>query len=167
MLLFPIIGKLLNLEPETFGFWSGASIHETAQVIGAAFQGGQHSGEVGTVAKLSRVLFLIPVMIILGYSTRNNQQKDDTDAKTSFPIPWFILGFIIMVTINSLIPLADDIQQQIKIGNKFILTVTLAAMGLHMSFSKIKTIGIRPICLGLLSWIYVSTVGLLLTSLLN
>jgi len=169
MLLFPVIGDHLQLDPKTFGFWSGASIHETAQVIGAAFQGGQESGEVGTVAKLSRVLFLVPIIIILGYSPqgKNLTTEGVASKKPSLPIPWFVIGFIIMVTINSLFPLPEGVQQQVKIGNKFILTIALAAMGLQMSFSEIKNIGLRPLCLGLLSWIYVSITGLLLACLLN
>ena len=170
MLLFPIIGELMHLNPKTFGFWSGISIHETAQVIAAAFQGGQESGEIGTVAKLSRVLFLVPVIIILGYSPKKNNKVADglpSAQRASLPIPWFVIGFIVMVAINSLTPLTGDIQQYVKTGNKFLLTISLAAMGLQMSFSEMKNIGLRPLCLGGLSWLFVSTTGLTLAYLLN
>jgi len=140
MLLFPVIGRFLELDPTIFGFWSGTSIHETAQVIGAAFQGGQESGEVGTVAKLSRVLFLIPVILILGFLPSDNSKDKGKAEKKRLPIPWFVLGFIALV--------------------RFLLTVSLAAMGLHMNLSKIKKTGLRPLCLGAAAWIYVSTVGL-------
>lgn len=162
MLSFPVIGKLLNMDPTTFGFWAGTSIHETAQVIGAAFQGGQVSGEVGTVAKLSRVLFLIPVILILGFSPTNKRESQNDTEKKRLPIPWFVLGFIALVTVNSFVPINPDIASQIKIGNRFILTIALAAMGLQMSVRKLKKTGLRPLCLGAASWIYVSIIGLLL-----
>lgn len=40
-------------------------------------------------------------------------------------------------------------------------------MGLQMSFSQIKKTGLRPLCLGAISWVYVSTVGLLLAKTLG
>jgi len=162
MLLFPLIGRFLHLEPAIFGFWSGASIHETAQVIGAAFQGGQESGEVGTVAKLSRVLFLVPVIVILGFSPIDRVKEKEGLSKKNLPIPWFVIGFIALVAINSIFTLDPTMKEQIKVGNKFLLTVALAAMGLQMSFAQIKKTGLRPLCLGAVAWLYVSIVGLLL-----
>jgi len=58
MFTYPLLPGLLHLDPHAFGLWSGASIHEIAQVVAAAFQDGQKSGEFGTIAKLSRVMLL-------------------------------------------------------------------------------------------------------------
>jgi len=165
MLLFPVAGRLLALDPATFGFWSGSSIHETAQVIGTAFQGGQVSGETGTVTKLSRILFLVPVILILGFFPIEKSQLGTT-SKKRLPIPWLIIGFMILVAINSFLTLEPVTKEQIKFGNKFLLTVALAAMGLQMSFAKIKETGMRPLCLGALAWIFVSIIGLVLAKTL-
>ena len=70
MLLYPLLPGLLHLSPAAFGLWSGASIHEIAQVVAAAFQDGAHAGEVGTVAKLTRVMMLAPVVFTLGIHGR-------------------------------------------------------------------------------------------------
>ncbi len=66
MLIYPLLPGLLHLSPAAFGLWSGASIHEIAQVVAAAFQDGSHAGEVATVAKLTRVMMLAPVVFTLG-----------------------------------------------------------------------------------------------------
>ncbi|HEY8332760.1 MAG TPA: putative sulfate exporter family transporter, partial [Tardiphaga sp.] len=66
MFLYPLLPGLLQLDPHAFGLWSGASIHEIAQVVAAAFQNGQSAGEFGTVAKLTRVMLLAPMVIALG-----------------------------------------------------------------------------------------------------
>ena len=166
MLLFPVIAKILTLDPTIFGFWAGSSIHETAQVIGASFQGGQESGEAATVAKLSRVIFLIPVILILGFTPNHSKKVKESSNKKHLPIPWFILGFIALVAINSVFKIDPIITDYIKIGNKFLLTVSLAALGLHMSFSKIKQTGLRPLYLGAAAWIYISVVGLILAKTL-
>jgi uncharacterized integral membrane protein (TIGR00698 family) len=66
MFLYPLLPQLLHLEPHAYGLWVGASIHEIAQVVAAAFQDGKDAGEFGTIAKLSRVMMLAPVVIALG-----------------------------------------------------------------------------------------------------
>jgi len=167
MLLFPVIGHFMSLTPEDFGFWAGMSIHETAQVIGAAFQGGQISGESGTIAKLARVMFLIPVILILS-STGNGlpTNEEETPTKKRFPIPWFVAAFVILVGLNSLWNLDSGVQEQIKIGNRFLLTTALAAMGLKINFAKLKKAGARPLYLGAMSWVFVSSVGFVMVMIL-
>jgi uncharacterized integral membrane protein (TIGR00698 family) len=61
-LLYPGLAELLQLTPRAFGLWTGASIHEIAQVVAAAFQNGADSGNFGTIAKLSRVILLAPMI---------------------------------------------------------------------------------------------------------
>ena len=38
MLLYPLLPGVLHIGPQAFGLWSGASIHEIAQVVAAAFR---------------------------------------------------------------------------------------------------------------------------------
>src|SRR6202000_2048815 len=54
MFTYPLLSGLLHLDPRDFGLWSGASIHEIAQVVAASFQGGQKAGQVGDGAQLTR-----------------------------------------------------------------------------------------------------------------
>ena len=58
MMLYPVLGGLMDLGPHAFGLWAGASIHEVAQVVAAAYQRGTEAGEFGTIAKLTRVMML-------------------------------------------------------------------------------------------------------------
>ena len=75
MFVYPLLPGLLHLDPHAFGLWSGASIHEIAQVVAAAFQDGQQAGEFGTIAKLSRVMMLAPVVIGLGLMAARRQRR--------------------------------------------------------------------------------------------
>ena len=73
MFAYPLLPTLLHLDPHAFGLWSGASIHEIAQVVAATFQDGKRAGEFGTIAKLSRVMLLAPVVIVLGWLASRKQ----------------------------------------------------------------------------------------------
>lgn len=58
--LHPIAAALIDMDVLDFDFWSGASIHEVAQVVATGFQRGDEAGEFAVVVKLSRVLMLAP-----------------------------------------------------------------------------------------------------------
>ena len=75
MLGFPLLAPVLGLDQHAFGLWAGASIHEVAQVIGAGFQNGTQSGEIATVAKLTRVAMLAPMVIALGLMARRKSRR--------------------------------------------------------------------------------------------
>ena len=59
----------MHLSPRAYGLWAGASIYEIAQAVAAAFQGGADAGQFGTIAKLTRVAMMAPVVIALGEMT--------------------------------------------------------------------------------------------------
>ena len=79
----------------------GASIHETAQVLAAAFQGGAVSGQIGAVSKLSRVMLLAPVVLALGWAARRRDGEPTCAKKRSRPGSAIPLGFIAAIGINS------------------------------------------------------------------
>src|SRR3984957_20891104 len=116
---YPLLPGLLHLDPHAFGLWTGASIHEIAQVVAAAFQDGQKAGEFGTIAKLSRVMLLAPMVIALGLIATRSTGKNAPAAGASSarpPMPWFVLGFVALVGINSLIPIPADVKVWIAAG---------------------------------------------------
>ena len=160
MLLYPLLFSWLALTPEAFGLWAGASIHEVAQVVAAAFQTSQISGELATIAKLSRVVFLIPVMLTLGVLSFRHRQQ--TGNSKSLPIPWFVLGFVVLIGVNSLQILPVAFTETVTQGNKFLLTVALVAMGLETKLDKLKQMGLRPLYLGAAAWLFISVLSLTL-----
>jgi uncharacterized integral membrane protein (TIGR00698 family) len=167
MLLYPALQGFVQLAPHAFGLWAGASIHEIAQVVAAAFQDGTSSGHFGTIAKLSRVMLLAPTILALGYVSAKRLQTihdDHLERPTTkgVPMPWFVLGFIVMMMCNSfdLIPRVD--KTYIVQATTFLLTVALAAMGLETDFGKLRAKGWRPLLVGAGSWLFISAFSLVL-----
>jgi uncharacterized integral membrane protein (TIGR00698 family) len=170
VLLYPALAGLLQLAPHAFGLWTGASIHEIAQVVAAAFQNGADSGNFGTIAKLSRVMLLAPMILALGYFSAKRQQIIDGNhvkqpTTRAVPMPWFVLGFIAMMLLNSLdlIPPVDKIY--LVQTTTFLLTVALAAMGLETDFGKLRAKGWKPLLVGAGSWLFISAFSLALIEL--
>lgn len=165
MFLYPLLPGLLHLNARAYGLWSGASIHEIAQVVAAAFQQGPDAGQLATVAKLTRVMMLAPMVIALGLlATRKGGQAAASDRKRP-PIPWFVLGFVALVAVNSLFPIPPEARKEVALGTSFLLAIALAAMGLETDIRKLKARGLRPLLLGLFSWLFISGFSLALVKL--
>ncbi|UZE52052.1 YeiH family protein [Rhodopseudomonas sp. P2A-2r] len=170
MLLYPLLPGLLQLDPHAFGLWSGASIHEIAQVVAAAFQDGQSAGESATVAKLTRVMLLAPMVIALGAMAARAARRSDAGPHGSTarpPMPWFVLGFVAMVGINSVISIPTEARLWIVALTTFLLSVALAAMGLETDINKLAARGFRPALLGALAFLFIAGFSLALIKLIG
>ncbi len=162
MFLYPALPGLLHLDAHHFGLWSGASIHEVAQVVAAAFQDGRDAGEFGTIAKLSRVMLLAPLVLCLGFVAAR-RGRDHVKARA--PLPWFVFGFIALIGVNSLGVVPVEAKQVLVPATAFLLTVALAAMGLETDIGKLRARGLRPLALGAASWVFISGFSLALVEL--
>ena len=167
MFTYPLLPALLHLNPHAFGLWTGASVHEIAQVVAASFQGGKTAGEFGTIAKLSRVMLLAPTVITLGLMRNAANQDQEVSAAARPPMPWFVLGFVALVGLNSVIaiPAADKIW--IAAVTTFLLAVGLAAMGLETDIRKLTARGFRPALLGALAFLFIASFSLALIKLIG
>jgi uncharacterized integral membrane protein (TIGR00698 family) len=167
MFLYPLLPGLLHLSPAAFGLWSGASIHEIAQVVAAAFQDGGHSGEVGTVAKLTRVMMLAPVVITLGLVAvrRASHATGKTENRAVPPLPWFVLGFVALVILNSVVTIPAAPKAWIAVATTFLLSMALAAMGIETDFRKLRAEGLKPLALAAAAWVFISIFALVLVKI--
>lgn len=170
MFLYPALPGLLHFGPHAFGLWAGASIHEVAQVIAAAFQDGQQAGELATVSKLARVMLLAPVVILLGILAARARRKMADErtcgcaegSRAAPPVPWFVLGFIAVIGFNSFDLLPHAQRLELIHINTYLLSVALAAMGLETDIRKLKAKGLRPLLLGAGAWVFIAGFSLLL-----
>jgi uncharacterized integral membrane protein (TIGR00698 family) len=161
MFAYPLLPGRLHLDSQAYGLWSGASIHEIAQVVAASFQNGQRAGEIGTMVKLARVMLLAPVVFALNMKSRLSASSASGQAVRP-PVPWFVIGFIAVVGINSLVVIPADAKTAIATLTTFLLSVALAAMGLETDISRLYAKGIRPAILGALAFLFIATFSFIL-----
>jgi uncharacterized integral membrane protein (TIGR00698 family) len=166
MFLYPFLPGVLHLDHRAYGLWSGASIHEIAQVVAASFQNGQKAGEFGTMAKLARVMLLAPMVIALGIRARISQTLHAAKAARP-PLPWFVLGFIAVVAINSAIAIPGEARDTIVMSTTFLMSMALAAMGLETDISKLRAEGLKPALLGAVAFLFIACFSLSLIKLIG
>ncbi|WP_370640655.1 YeiH family protein [Xanthobacter sp. NFH-44] len=162
MVLMPALLPYTGFDAHAYGLWTGASIHEVAQVVAAAFQGGQQAGEFGTVAKLSRVMLLAPLVLGLGAVALWKARGDANAHHAKPPVPWFVFGFIAMVMVNSTGVIPLEVKSPLITLTTFLLAVALGAMGLETDIRKLRMKGLRPLMLGAAAWLFISTLSFIL-----
>lgn len=166
MFLYPLLPMLLHLDPRAYGLWAGASIHEIAQVVAAAFQAGKEAGDFGTIAKLSRVMMLAPVVLTLGWAAaRRRTQHGHGRAAKGTPLPWFVLGFVALVGVNSIIAIDPAAKSWIASLTTFLLSMALGAMGLETDIRKLRAKGLKPLLLGAAAWLFIAGFSLALVKI--
>jgi uncharacterized membrane protein YadS len=80
-------------------------------------------------------------------------------------MPWFVLGFIVLVTLNSVIVVPPDIKATIVAITTFLLSMALAAMGLSTDIAKLRAKDLRPLALGAAAFAFIATFSLMLVKL--
>ena len=153
LFIFPVLGHWLGLDQQQFGTWAAIAIHDTSSVVGASSAYGAEALNVATTVKLARALWIIPVSLLSALLFRSSGKK--------ISIPWFIGFFIIAMLMNSYLPFVSVFNTQVVAISKAALVVTLFLIGSSLSVEKIRSVGFRPLVLGILLWIVVSVGSLL------
>ena len=152
LFIFPPIGRLLELTQEQFGLWAAIAIHDTSSVVGAGAAYGDKALEVATMVKLTRALWIIPLSIATTFFFK---QKD---AKVK--IPWFIFFFILAMVANTFLNIPTNITSAIVALSKTGMTITLFLIGSGLSINILKSVGMRPLVLGVTLWVFIGVTSL-------
>jgi uncharacterized integral membrane protein (TIGR00698 family) len=156
LFLFPVIGHTLGFNQEQFGFWAALAIHDTSSVVGATLQYGESALEVGTVVKLARALWIVPVTLFLTWFVADKSGCEGETRKVKVKIPWFIPGFLIAAAIVTWIPALNGAGGFLKNISKYLMIMTLFLIGANLSREKLKELGLRPVFLGVILWLILS-----------
>ena len=166
MFAYPAAESFLHLSPRAYGLWAGSSIHEIAQAVAASFQGGGDAGQFGTIAKLTRVAMMAPVVIALGEMTAQLGLAGEGERRRP-PFPWFLVGFLALAALNSLVAIPRVLSAPIGVGATFLLSMAMAAMGLHTDLRHIRSRGLKPLALGFFASLFISLISLVMVRVIT
>lgn len=152
LFIFPVIGHLLEMSQHAFGVWSAIAIHDTSSVVGAASAYGDEALLTATTLKLARALWIVPVAFISALLFKGDSKK--------LTIPFFILFYCLAIFIAYAFPDYQVFYQGIFNISKQVLVMCLFLIGAGITVQKIRDAGVRPLLLGVLLWIAISTSSL-------
>ena len=100
-------------------------------------------------------MMLVPYLFLLGwYLSKKSHTK-----RTKVPMPWFAIMFVVMCGFNSLNLLPTSVQSGIVEFDIFLLTVAMFALGVETNFEKIKGLGLKPILLAGIMFVWLVAFG--------
>jgi uncharacterized integral membrane protein (TIGR00698 family) len=175
MFLYPVLFNAgwLHLDTVGAGLFFGGTIHEVAQVVGAASNVSPEATHIATIVKMTRVMLLVPVLLVVGMWVNRSARKEAASASTSagaqgnvprkLAIPWFALGFLGFVVINSLHVLPQTATSTLNTLDTFALTMAMTALGIETRISQIRQAGPRALTTGLILYVWLIAGGLGIT----
>lgn len=157
LFLFAFFINFFKLNAEQTGIWSALSIHDTSSVVSAAAIHSTEALKIATIMKLTRTLWIIPIVIVLSILNKQNEKK------LSFPI--FILFFIFATIFSSFVKL-PKIYSFLTLLGKVLLSLSLYFIGSSLNFGTIKKLSGKSLIFGISLWIISIISGYLIIMIL-
>lgn len=167
MVLYPLAYRAgwLHLDTAGVGLYFGGTIHEVAQVVGAASDVSPAAAHVATIVKMTRVMLLVPVLLMLSAWLARRGARTDAGSQRSakLAVPWFALGFLACVLVNSLHVLPENVTEAVNTLDTFALTMAMTALGIETHLSQVRRAGPRALATGLVLYLWLTVGGLAIT----
>jgi len=160
------------------GLFLGTAIHETSQVAAAGLIYDQQFNSpetlnVATVTKLIRNTFLVILIPLFAFLYNRGEIKEKNYSILSI-FPYFVLGFIGMIIVRNVGDQIFSIENlnfevyevwknfigYIKILATVFLTMAMAAVGISINLSDLKSMGYKPFLIGLIAAVTVGIISL-------
>lgn len=165
LLALPPLAHALGLSPTTTGIWAGGCLHEVAQALAAGEALGDEGSAMATLFKLARVLFLLPLVLLLPRLQRSTDASRQPTANGSTqrpPLPWFVGAFALVGGLAAAGLVPDALVPALRSSQGTLMLLAMAALGLQAPLRELRTVGWRPLLLTALLTLFVSTAGLAL-----
>ena len=149
LLIFPELGQYLGMNQYDFGLWAALGIHDTSSVVGAAASYGEEALQVATTTKLSRALWIIPLVFVASFLFHNPNKR--------FSVPVFILLFLAATLSTMFIPYPTAVTTGVKTVAKTGMAISLFLLGTGLSKQTFSSIQWSAFLQGLVLWVLVCT----------
>lgn len=165
MFLYPVLYPYLGMSEHAFGIFIGSTVHEVAQVVAAGNAVGPTAANTAIVEKMVRVMMLAPFLMLVswGMQYRARRQGISEGAGRAKPsVPWFAVGFVVVVGINSLNIVPAEVAQMLMQLSTILLAMAMAALGLRTHVGAIRQAGAAPLGLAAILFVFLVVGGYLL-----
>lgn len=129
-----------------YGLFAGATLQEVGHVLAAAAAGGSSAVDAATLAKLTRVALLAPVLLFtVWFRGRRRGSTPETPGQTGPQLPPFLYGFLALGVLAST-GLVPDVLLAASESASLVLTGTaMAAIGLNLEPQALRRNGSRAV----------------------
>ncbi|ADC91025.1 hypothetical protein HMPREF0868_1073 [Mageeibacillus indolicus UPII9-5] len=179
-ILFPSLGRIIGFsttDGHAFGIFAGSAVNDTSSVTACAstwdtiFNLGSQTLDKAVTVKLARTLAIIPICLGLAFiRMRNAEQEANKKISIIQIFPFFIIYFILASLITT-IALAKGVDigffKPFKDLSKFFIVMAMSAIGFNSDIVKLLKSGAKPLALGGVCFISITSITLILEKVLG
>ena len=153
VLALPLLIPMLGLSPTQYGVLAGLTIYAVPQVLAATAPLGSLSMQTGTIVKLLRVLMLGPLVLLLSLAVHRRAERGSGAVVGTAAVagrrrlgrylPWFITGFLLLATLNSLGLLPSAMLAPLRMAAGGLTAIAMAALGLGVDVRALGRVGTK------------------------
>jgi uncharacterized integral membrane protein (TIGR00698 family) len=155
--VLPLLAGVLRLGPETFGAWTGASVHDVGQVVATAQTAGASALAVAVIVKLTRVLLLAPMVAAAGIHHRVGSAAG---GRLPPVVPLFVVGFVAMAALRSTGWMAPALLDAAAVLQDLLLGMALFGLGSAVRVRELLRTGTPALLAALAAWLLIAALGL-------
>ncbi len=145
IVVYPIVGSLLQLPAHVFGVWAGISMLSTGPVVAVGFAHSEVAGQWATVTKLARNALI--GVIALGYATYYARRESGGSVSprilwTNFPK--FVLGFLALIALASAGVFSSTQIASIENAVNWLFLFAFVGLGTEIRLEELRRTGATP-----------------------
>lgn len=168
LFVYPVIGHVLGLSDIVFGIWAGLTMFSTGPVAAAGFAFSNAAGEWALLVKLTRNT-LIGVAAI-GYALYYLRKSGGDTTEKAVPGGWsylwesfpkFVLGFLTVMVIANAGVFTHGQLISLEHASDWLFLFAFAGLGLEIRLDELRSTGLKPVLVVLVSLVSMSTLCLL------
>jgi len=171
LIVFPPIGRLLEINSQLYGVWIGLAMFSTGPVAAAGFAHSAVAGQWAMLTKLSRnaLIGVVAVLYSLLYAT---QERKKTYAMEGLPVqlwtefPKFLIGFLLLAVLANTGLLSENVIDTIGQASDALFLLAFSGLGFEIQIGKIRQSGVAPLVVVGFYLLIVSPVAYLTVALL-
>ena len=165
---YPLIGHTAHFGDAVFGLWAGIAINDTSQVVAASAAYSPGAFEVATVVKLIRNALMAPLLLAIAWIwNRRTGEAGDTRAGLRRAVPLFVLGFLALSALRSVGVIDAGLAAFFETIARGLVLVALAAVGLNVRLEELRSVGPKPLLVGLGAALAIGTATIVAISALG
>lgn len=158
IVVYPIIGNLLDLSGMVFGIWAGVSMFSTGPVVAVGFAHSDSAGQWATIIKLTRnALIGLIVLMYASYYAHSADQRTSPMRTIWEEFPKFVLGFLALVILASVGVFSSAQSNIINQVYHWLFLLAFVGLGTEIQLAELRNTGLKPAFVVLLSLIFAST----------
>ncbi|YCK36356.1 YeiH family protein [Actinomadura sp. ATCC 39365] len=157
----PALAALLGLSPAQLGVWTGAAVHEVAQVAAIGAASGVLAAAV--TVKLARVVLLAPLVALTSFRARRSvagaPAASRREGRRTPVMPLFVAAFLVMVAVRSTGWVPDVVTRAVPQVTNVLMAAALFGLGTGIDVRKLVKGG-RAVLLGAIATGLIAAVSL-------